>query len=68
MNDHCPCSQCAEARRRAAGGVCYACHGRGTVLSASGAPRPCSRCRVNQFHEWSAASRAEAAASRARGQ
>ena len=33
-------------------GQCNCCGGRGSVLDILGEPRPCSRCRVDDFHRW----------------
>ena len=32
---------------------CFACDGTGTQPAADGSIRPCSRCDVDGFHQWS---------------
>lgn len=32
---------------------CECCNGKGIVLSMLGEPRPCSRCRADDFSDWS---------------
>lgn len=35
--------------------MCGCCHGRRSVPDIDGNPRPCSRCRSEEFNRWSAA-------------
>lgn len=32
---------------------CQCCDGKGVVVSMLGVPRPCSRCRADDFSAWS---------------
>ena len=34
--------------------ICGCCGGNRTVLTATGAQRPCSRCSADEFNKWAA--------------